>query len=161
VHSLLFAAPGAWAQSALTGTIAGVAKDATGGVLPGTGVEVASPALIEEVRTAVTDDQGQYNGAYPLPWWMVQLASTFQNIPGPVPSASYVATNAQIAPTLGRNLGQCTGSARCNGTVTIANPFEPKDVELHRHMNAAYLERSIETQVQLRQSSAEKGVTMP
>jgi hypothetical protein len=58
VHSLLFAAPGAWAQSALTGTIAGVAKDATGGVLPGVGVEVASPGLIEKVRTAVTDDLG-------------------------------------------------------------------------------------------------------
>jgi hypothetical protein len=104
VHSLLFAAPGAWAQSALTGTIA-----ATGGVLSGVGVRVASPALIEKVRTAVTDDPG---------------------------------------------------SARCNGTVTIANLFEPTDVELPRHMNAAYLERSIETQVQLRQSSAEKGVTM-
>jgi hypothetical protein len=53
VHSLLFAAPGAWAQSALTGTIA-----ATGGVLSGVGVRVASPALIEKVRTAVTDDPG-------------------------------------------------------------------------------------------------------
>jgi hypothetical protein len=48
------------AQSATTGSIAGVVKDATGAVLPGVTVEVASPALIEKVRTVVTDDQGQY-----------------------------------------------------------------------------------------------------
>ena len=44
------------------GTIAGVARDASGGVLPGVSVEVASPALIEKVRTAVTDGTGQYRG---------------------------------------------------------------------------------------------------
>jgi len=42
------------------GTIAGSAKDATGAVLPGVSVEVASPALIEKTRTAVTDGAGQY-----------------------------------------------------------------------------------------------------
>jgi hypothetical protein len=35
------------AQSAVTGTVAGVARDATGAVLPGVTVEAASPALIE------------------------------------------------------------------------------------------------------------------
>jgi hypothetical protein len=39
------------AQSA----IAGVVRDATGGVLPGVTVEVSSPALIEKTRSAVTD----------------------------------------------------------------------------------------------------------
>src|SRR5437762_14357414 len=43
-----------------TGTIAGVVKDSTGGVLPGVTVEVSSPVLIEKVRTASTDGQGQY-----------------------------------------------------------------------------------------------------
>jgi hypothetical protein len=42
------------------GTIAGVVKDSTGGVLPGVTVEVSSPVLIEKTRTAVTDGQGQY-----------------------------------------------------------------------------------------------------
>ena len=37
-----------------------VAKDATGAVLPGVSVEAASPALIEKVRTVVTDGEGQY-----------------------------------------------------------------------------------------------------
>ena len=41
-------------------TIAGTAKDATGAVMPGVTVEVASPALIEKVRSAVTDGTGQY-----------------------------------------------------------------------------------------------------
>src|SRR5687767_10648648 len=42
------------------GTIAGSAKDASGAVLPGVSVEVSSPALIEKVRTSVTDSQGLY-----------------------------------------------------------------------------------------------------
>ena len=42
------------------GTVAGVVKDASGAVLPGATVEVASPALIEKVRTAATDGAGQY-----------------------------------------------------------------------------------------------------
>ena len=46
----------AFAQSG----IAGVVKDTTGAVLPGVTVEASSPALIEKVRTAVTDDQGLY-----------------------------------------------------------------------------------------------------
>ena len=41
-------------------TIAGTARDASGAVLPGVTVEAASPALIEKVRTVVTDGTGQY-----------------------------------------------------------------------------------------------------
>src|SRR5262245_20836319 len=48
-----------WAQ-ATTGSIAGAVKDTTGGALPGVTVEVASPALIEKTRSAVTDGQGNY-----------------------------------------------------------------------------------------------------
>jgi hypothetical protein len=40
--------------------IAGVARDASGGVLPGVTVEVASPVLIEKVRSVITDATGQY-----------------------------------------------------------------------------------------------------
>jgi len=46
----------AWAQAAITGTV----KDSSGAVLPGVTVEVASPALIERVRSAITDSTGQY-----------------------------------------------------------------------------------------------------
>jgi hypothetical protein len=44
------------AQSSITGTV----RDTSGAVLPGVTVEAASPALIEKVRTAVTDGQGVY-----------------------------------------------------------------------------------------------------
>ena len=47
---------GQTSQSAL----AGVVKDATGGVLPGVTVEAASPALIERVRSVTTDSSGLY-----------------------------------------------------------------------------------------------------
>src|SRR5438874_831636 len=42
------------------GSIAGVVTDTSGAVLPGVTVEVASPALIEKVRSGVTDGTGQY-----------------------------------------------------------------------------------------------------
>jgi hypothetical protein len=45
---------------AQTGIIAGVVKDTTGAVMPGVTVEAASPALIEKVRSAVTDGAGLY-----------------------------------------------------------------------------------------------------
>jgi hypothetical protein len=49
------------AQGALErGTLTGTVRDASGGVLPGVTVEAASPALIEKVRTAVTDGAGMY-----------------------------------------------------------------------------------------------------
>jgi hypothetical protein len=40
--------------------VAGTVRDTSGGALPGVTVEVTSPALIEKVRTAVTDDSGRY-----------------------------------------------------------------------------------------------------
>jgi Carboxypeptidase regulatory-like domain len=40
--------------------IAGTVKDTSGAVLPGVTVEATSPALIEKVRTHVTDGTGQY-----------------------------------------------------------------------------------------------------
>ena len=46
----------AWAQASITGIV----KDSSGAVLPGVTVEASSPALIEKVRTAVTDEVGRY-----------------------------------------------------------------------------------------------------
>jgi hypothetical protein len=48
------------ATAAAQSAIAGVARDATGGVLPGVTVEVSSPVLIEKTRSAITDQAGQY-----------------------------------------------------------------------------------------------------
>src|SRR2546421_10612610 len=60
VLNYLLVASAPWAQVA-TGGIAGVVKDTSGGVLPGVTVEAASPALIEKVRTGVSDGVGRDN----------------------------------------------------------------------------------------------------
>jgi carboxypeptidase family protein len=68
------------AQSTASG-IAGVVKDTSGAVLPGVAVEAASPALIEKVRTGVTDGQGQYKiidlrpGAYTVTFTLIGFAT--------------------------------------------------------------------------------------
>src|SRR4051812_14865558 len=41
-------------------SIAGLVRDTSGAVLPGVTVEASSPALIEKVRSVVTDGSGQY-----------------------------------------------------------------------------------------------------
>ena len=46
----------AYAQASITGVV----RDTSGAVLPGVTVEAASPALIEKVRSVVTDGTGQY-----------------------------------------------------------------------------------------------------
>src|SRR5688572_3667961 len=59
VGGLLLLSTPAWAQE--NSGIVGVVKDTSGAVLPGVTVEAASPALIEKVRTVVTDGEGRYN----------------------------------------------------------------------------------------------------
>ena len=55
--ALLIGLPGdASAQS----VIAGVVRDTTGAVLPGVTVEASSSALIEKIRTVITDEAGQF-----------------------------------------------------------------------------------------------------
>jgi len=56
VFAVLLLPSSAFAQATLTGTV----RDPAGAALPGVTVEASSPALIEKVRTAVTDDTGQY-----------------------------------------------------------------------------------------------------
>jgi hypothetical protein len=52
----MIAPAAAWAQA----TIAGAVRDSSGAILPGVTVEAASPALIEKVRTTVSDSSGRY-----------------------------------------------------------------------------------------------------
>ena len=57
--AILCLVPGAaWAQQA--SGIAGVVRDSAGLTMPGVSVEAASPALIEKVRSTVTDGEGRY-----------------------------------------------------------------------------------------------------
>jgi hypothetical protein len=74
---LLIAPAAAYAQASITGVV----RDTSGAVLPGVTVEAASPALIEKVRTAVTDGTGQYRlenlrpGAYTVTFSLPGFAS--------------------------------------------------------------------------------------
>jgi hypothetical protein len=47
-------------SAAAQAVIAGTVRDTSGAILPGVTVEAASPALIEKVRSAVSDGSGQY-----------------------------------------------------------------------------------------------------
>jgi hypothetical protein len=68
----------AWAQAAVAGEV----RDTSGAVLPGVTVEVASPSLIEKVRTAVTDSSGRYRledlrpGQYTVTFTLAGFATT-------------------------------------------------------------------------------------
>jgi carboxypeptidase family protein len=56
VVALLLLATPAFSQA----TLAGIARDSSGGILPGVTVEAASPVLIEKSRSVITDGTGQY-----------------------------------------------------------------------------------------------------
>lgn len=77
-------------------SIAGVVRDASGAVLPGVTVEATSPALIEQVRTAVTDSTGQYRivdlraGTYTVTFTLPGFTTVVRE--GIVLTATFVAT---------------------------------------------------------------------
>ena len=62
-----------------------------------------------------------FNVVYPLPW-NLQSSAIWQDKPGYPITASYVATNAEIRPSLGRHLAACPSqtAATCNQNVTLA-----------------------------------------
>jgi hypothetical protein len=75
----------------------------------------SSTAFCHVILPWSAQTQFKFAGTYPLPWWGLQTSATFQNLAGIPIFANYVATNAQIAPSLGRNL-----AAGAAGTATIA-----------------------------------------
>ena len=82
---------------------------------------VDSPQQLLNCRTVVpfgAQTQLKFNGSYPLPAGFV-VSGIFQNTSGPQITASYAASNAQIAPTLGRNLASCGTRTPCTGTATV------------------------------------------
>jgi len=87
----------AYAQSTITGSV----KDASGAILPGVTVEASSPALIERVRSSVTDGTGQYRivdlrpGTYTITFTLTGFSPVKRE--GLVLAADFVATlNAEL-----------------------------------------------------------------
>ena len=107
---------------------------------------VDSPQQLLNCRVATpfkAQTQIKLYGAYPLPGDFV-VSGTFQNVAGPEIQANYVASNAEIAPSLGRNLAACRGAAVCTATATVPlvapqTLFESRrttvDVRLSKRMN--------------------------
>jgi hypothetical protein len=89
----------------------GVSTGANGGTMS-LGTSRIDPTFCDIRPPFLT--QYKFYGAVPLPWGL-SASATFQSAPGPEITASYTATNAQIAPSLGRNL-----AAGANGTATVA-----------------------------------------
>jgi len=56
--------------------------------------------------------------SYPLPLG-IAVSGVLQSLSGPQIVASYTASNAQIAPSLGHNLAACGAQAVCTATVTV------------------------------------------
>jgi hypothetical protein len=98
--ALVLAPAIAYAQTG--GVIAGVVRDASGGVMPGVTIEATSPALIEKVRSAVSDGSGQYKivdlppGAYLVTFTLTGFSTVKRE--GITLSAGFTATvNADLS----------------------------------------------------------------
>ena len=106
-----------------------VATSLPGNIAPGGAGVLAAPTPFtattingESICRIVTPFKGQtqLKGflTYPLPW-DVLVSAVFQNISGPTITANYAASNAQIRPSLGRDLAACRGAATCTATATV------------------------------------------
>jgi hypothetical protein len=119
--ALLILAPSAvFAQASITGTV----KDTSGGVLPGVTVEAASPALIEKVRTVVTDSNGRYQivdlrpGAYTVTFTLPGF-NTFKRDGVTLQGANAVAVDAELKVGALEETVTVTGEAPVVDTQTI------------------------------------------
>ena len=80
-------------------------------------LNLASP-LSWHCHTERPQTQVKLLGSYTVPMLGLQISSALQSIPGPDINAYYTATNAQIAPSLGRPL---SGGA-ANATINLVSP---------------------------------------
>jgi len=131
--SALIALPAA-ASAQSTGSSAGLVTDATSGVLPGVNVEAASPALIEKVRSSVTDGQGRYliealpPGTYTVTFTLTGFRTVVRQ--GIQLSTGFTATvNAEVA----------VGAVEETVTVSGASPL----VDVQNVRNQAVLQREL------------------
>src|SRR5688572_1120763 len=101
-------------------TITGVARDASGGVLPGVIVEASSPVLIEKVRTAVSDDTGQYRLA-DLPPGSYALTFSLQGFTTSKRSGVIVSGSGVIPVNVDLSVGAQTETVVVSGETPIVD----------------------------------------
>ena len=114
---------------AMAQQIGGTVSDSTGAVLPGVTVEAASPALIEKVRSVVTNDTGEYlivalqPGVYTVTFTLPGFKSIVRE--GVKLSTGFTADiDAQLAvgPSRKRSRLQARAPSSISGTSTSARP---------------------------------------
>ena len=77
------------------------------------------PGFCRVSRPLGSSTQVKLQAVFQLPWEF-QTSAIYQNLPGFPIRATYVASNAQIAPSLGRNLAACpAATGACNQNVTF------------------------------------------
>lgn len=107
----------------------------------GPGAVVANnPTDLCDVRQPFWHPQIKISGAYQLPW-QLQASALWQNLPGLPIAASYVATNAQVQPSLGRPLSGGATSVTIGNIIRPFSQFEARinqmDVRLTRNFTVA------------------------
>jgi hypothetical protein len=100
------------------------------GMFPTTATISRSAAFCDVAPPWSQSTQVKFMAVYPLPYH-IQTSAIYQNSSGIPITASYVATNAEILQSLGRNLGSCRGAATCSGNLTVElippnSVFEPR-----------------------------------
>src|SRR5262245_28579145 len=107
----------AWAQTPF-GAIDGVVRDGSGAILPGVTVELSSPAMIERVRSTVTDVTGAYQFLrLPVGTFSIRFSLTgFKTV-----VREDVTINASFTATVNANLE--VGALEETVTVTGASPL--------------------------------------
>jgi hypothetical protein len=91
------------------------------GNVPSTTLPLYGDPWCHTVTPFLGNTQLKMQASYPLPWATV-VSAIFQNVPSVPYGATYTMTNAQIAPTLGRDLAACgtrTGAA-CPATLAVS-----------------------------------------
>jgi hypothetical protein len=69
-------------------------------------------------------------GVYPWPWWGLQTSAVYRNYPGTPITASYLATSAQILPSLGRNLASGAGGTANVELIQPGTLFEERSQQI-------------------------------
>jgi hypothetical protein len=109
--------PGA-VPTSLPGNLAGIGAGVLSTPTPFTKTTIDGKSICRVVTPFKGQTQLKGFLTYPLPWDMI-VSAVFQNISGPTITANYSATNAQIRPSLGRDLAACRGAAVCTATATV------------------------------------------
>jgi hypothetical protein len=113
--------------SAQEGQIAGTVRDSMGAVMPGVTVDVTSPALIEKLRSATTDTNGQYQitnlpvGAYQVTFTLTGFAKQQQS-------------NVQLTSGFTANVNATMGVGQVEETIVVSGAAPVVDVQNAREV---------------------------